>query len=731
MTFSPFFPARQPWRRHLLTLVLVMASSPLWALTITSASNVSALEGSSYENSSLYRITTDSGATWYTASGLPSGLYLNSNSGEIKGVPKAGSAGTYTVTVTAEQNSWTVARLTLQLTVQAVSERSIVVTSTGSSASTSGTLPWAVAQANASSIPARITFNLQPAGVVHKITLNDRLWINEKMVIDGRTQPGYKNSPLIQIDVNGKANAFTVLGPDQWHKGGGGSTFAGLQIFNFTANAIATQPYADGVTIADNYLGFYWDFNAGRWWRNFEATLSDSTIQSGTTSIYNGYTQAVGIGIQSSNNVIERNVVSGVHNGISIGYDFEGKTSSSWGPANVGNIVRENRVGTTPDGTAILTNNSGAAAYLPTSVVANPFGSPSLWKFFGNNSDGIYLSALAKQTVIANNIASGNFSSGIELLHDTVEQNEIYGNKLGVDVTTDYELPNGELGLILSNGAHHNIVGGEKGANVVAGNYFAGIELGGENSFKRASYNIVQGNYIGCNSGCTKALDRQTTGIHVGTPEARMNVIEGNTVVNQQWGIYIDKGNDNVVSNNYVGVTRAGKAIGNAKSGIVVDNGWWNTVQLNHVENNGYGVTGHDDWMFGIWEIQGGGNRYFDNALSGNRTASNAKGVALPSGATVDPTESINVSCIDLGGTYYRGYFTKQNLGVAAAQGSTWNLNLASVEVLDPAKRPAACLKFSSSLSVDASGVAAYGSRFTNLGLDFQSGSTGFVWKQR
>lgn len=701
-------------------------------LVVTSASSVTAKEGASYETIPLYRITTDGSAVWFDAMGLPTGLYLNRNTGEIKGVPATGTAGTYSVALSAQVNSWTVASSTLVIKVEAVSERSFVVTSTGSSASTTGTLAWAIAQANLSSIPARITFNLQPAGAVQKIVLSERQWINEKMVIDGRSQPGYKNAPLVQIDVNGKENAFTVLGPDRWHKGGGGSTFAGLQIFNFTANAIATQPYADGVNITDNYIGFYWDFGKNRWWRNFEAGLSDDTIQNGTTSIYNGFTQAVGIGIQSSSNHIERNVISGVHNGISIGYDFEGKTADTWGPANIGNIVSENRVGTTPDGTAILTNTQGAIAYLPTTVDANPFGFPAIWKFFGNNSDGIYLSALAKSTVISNNISSGNFSSGIELLHETVEQSQVYGNKLGVDISTDTVLPNGELGMILSNGAHHNIVGGEKGANIVAGNYFAGIELGGANSFKRSSYNIVQGNLIGCNSSCTKALDRQTTGIHAGTPDARMNVIEGNTVVNQQWGIYIDKGNDNVVSNNYVGVTRAGKAIGNAKSGIVIDNGWWNTTMLNHVENNGYGITGHEDWSFGIWELQGGSNRYFDNALASNRTASNAKDSPLPAGATVDPTESIHLSCIELAGNFFRVFLTKQSLGQSAGKGSLWSMNPASIEGLPVDHHPAACLKFSPTFSIDASGMLGLGTTFTSLSLDFQTNSSSsLIWKQR
>jgi len=221
------------------------------------------------------------------------------------------------------------------------------VTNTSSSVSQSGSLPWAIAQARNAHTATKIDFDISPAdGTIHTIVLADRLWINEPVTIDGRTQGGYSDHPLIRIDVNGLANAFTILGPDSNNNGASSTVIAGLQIYNFSANALATQPGADNIHIVDNYIGFYRDEKNQSWWRNFEATLTEDEIQNGQTAIYNGFTSAVGIGIQSSYNIIEKNVISGVHNGISIGYDFFNFTEKEWGPVNQGNRISSNLIGT-------------------------------------------------------------------------------------------------------------------------------------------------------------------------------------------------------------------------------------------------------------------------------------------------------------------------------------------------------------------------------------------------
>lgn len=527
---------------------------------------------------------------------------------------------------------WCSLRMTLLLsaclfTLAAVSSAStFTVNNTLASAGSSGSLPWAIDQANRlSGGGGRILFNIPGAGP-HRITLQDRLWVNERMTIDATSQPGYSGEPLIWIDVNGLPNAFTLLGPTRHHSGSSGSVISGLRITNFRANAIATQSGSDGNTISRNHLGFYRDHGTGRWWRNFEATLTPAEMES-ETPIYNGYTEAVGVGIQSSDNVISDNVISGVSNGISIGYASQ-DGSGSWGPANDNNHILRNFIGTTPDGAAILTNTPGAESYDPRTI-PHYFGAPRWWRYFGNNSDGIYLTALATGTVIANNVTSGNFSVGIELLHETVTGSLIYGNMSGVDVSGEHRLPNGELGIILSNGAKYNTVGLPGSPNIFSGNFFGGVCLGGEGSFERASHNVVQGNHIGCNRDCTRNIEGGKIGVYIGTPHAHHNTIVGNFISGNRWGVYLENAHSNVISNNWIGLSSGCGNLGNEGPGITLDRSEGNIVSQNHVAHNGYGVTGHDDWFYAIWEQGNEANWAFDNLLTNNRTGTNMNNLRL------------------------------------------------------------------------------------------------------
>lgn len=500
------------------------------------------------------------------------------------------------------------------------------VTNTQAGAGSSGSLPWAVDQANrVSGGGGRIVFNIPGSGP-HRITLQDRLWINERMTIDATTQPGYSGEPLIWIDVNGLPNAFTLLGPSTYHSGSSGSAISGLRIFNFKANAVATQPGSDGNTISRNHLGFYRDQSTGKWWRNFEAGLTPSQMES-ENPIYDGYTEANGLGIQSSDNVISDNVISGVHNGISIGYTFEAG-APAWGPACEDNQILRNYIGTTPDGAAILTNTSGAESYDPRTIT-HPFGAPKWWRYFGNNSDGVYLAALAIDTTIADNLTSGNFSVGIELLHETVTGSLIHGNHSGVDVSGERRVPNGELGVILSNGAHHNTVGLPGSPNIFSGNFYGGVVLGGEGSFERASYNVVQGNHIGCNRDCTRIIDGAEVGVFLGTPHAHHNTIAGNFISGNSWGVYLENAHSNVISNNWIGLSSSCGDLGNKGPGITLDRSEGNIISQNHIAHNGFGFTGHDDWFYAIWEQGNTANWAFDNLVAGNRTGTNMNNMRL------------------------------------------------------------------------------------------------------
>lgn len=556
----------------------------------------------------FYRITATEEPTWFDAEGLPSAIYLARDTGAIYGSPADAGPGSWDVTLYASNALGRRGSASLELAIEVPDGLDITVTNTSGGRSDEGSLPWAVQLANTSGSPATISFDL-PGSAPHVIRLEDIVWVSGVVHVDATTQPGYAGEPVVHVDANGNESAFILLdGP------AAGSTLAGMQIYNFTNAGIATQPGADWVTIRDNHIGFYRD--GASWWRNFEQGDPAGSA----------YTKSVGIGIQSSWGLIEGNVISGVHNGISIGYDPAGTI----GPDNLGNEIRNNRVGTTPDGTAILTNTPGAQDFRPDP--ADPVGTPDEWALFGNNSDGIYLTAGAKRTIIAGNLCSGNFSVGIELLHDTVEDSLIYGNWCGVDVTGSQRLPNGELGIILSNGAHDNIVGGERAPNVFSGNPFAGVQLGGEGSFRSSIDNLVKGNVIGCSADKTAVINAQDVGIHIGTPDSHGNRLEANVICGNNWGIYLDRTLSNLITANYVGVTDTGMAAGNIHDGIVLDAAHDNQVVRNEVRYNGW-ESDHGDWGVGIWNFNGSsGNLYAENTIADNRNPPGVESVPLPAG---------------------------------------------------------------------------------------------------
>jgi parallel beta-helix repeat protein len=149
--------------------------------------------------------------------------------------------------------------------------------------------------------------------------------------------------------------------------------------------------------------------------------------------------------------------------------------------------------------------------------------------------------------------------------------------------------------------------------------------LGGEKSFRSASFNVIKNNYIGCDKLCEKPIPGQSTGIYLGTKDAHHNIIEENYVVGNDWGIYLDGSVDNTVTKNKVGLTPSGGSLGNAATGISLNSADSNIVTHNNVQNNGFGEEYllYNDWFFGIWQIKGKYNSYIGNIVVNNKTNSN------------------------------------------------------------------------------------------------------------
>ena len=95
------------------------------------------------------------------------------------------------------------------------------VTTTSGSPSTSGSLPWAVAQANNRAGLDFINFNISGGGI-RVITISTTLFLDDQVVINGASQPGYSGTPLIYVQ--GGANVTSVM---LLHQQSSGSTIQG------------------------------------------------------------------------------------------------------------------------------------------------------------------------------------------------------------------------------------------------------------------------------------------------------------------------------------------------------------------------------------------------------------------------------------------------------------------------------------------------------------------------
>ena len=191
-------------------------------------------------------------------------------------------------------------------------------------------------------------------------------------------------------------------------------------------NVIAGSVFADvlvesgtGNTVQNNHIG---------------------TDVNGTTDLGD----ARGVQLASSGNTVRDNLISGESTGVEIAADA--------------NVVQGNKIGTNAAGTAAIPNSVGVT------VVGgddNQIGGPGEGEgnlLSGNERSGVEL----KQ-----------FSTT-----DPAERNTVEGNLIGTTATGGWFLPNGESGVSVSESANNTIGGTEDGAgNVISGNAGAGVDL--------------------------------------------------------------------------------------------------------------------------------------------------------------------------------------------------------------------------------------------------------------
>ncbi len=233
----------------------------------------------------------------------------------------------------------------------------------------------------------------------------------------------------------------------------------------------------------------------------------------------NGYSGIIVLG--SSNNVIQGNIagLNAAGNAVlgntfqGVGFVFGGTGNTVGGTApGARNVISGNNGGGTQGGMAIgagVTNTLVQGNYIGTDIT----GTIAL----GNTAGGVEILGASNNTIggntaAARNVISGNSVYGISILNAVnffgytgpSTGNTVAGNYIGTASDGTSPLANSGDGVIISNGANNNTIGGISGTtgNVIAFSALSGITVDGATTL----HNSLRQNSLFANSGGSIAL---------------------------------------------------------------------------------------------------------------------------------------------------------------------------------------------------------------------------------
>ena len=352
-----------------------------------------------------------------------------------------------------------------------------------------GSLRWAIGQVNADTSPGAdtIDFDIHGTGPFTIAPSSALPVITHPVIINGYSQPGAHANTLVQgdnavimIDLDGTSASSS--GPvDGLAIAAGSSTVEGLDItgFEFTSNGIHLTTLGgdliEGDFIGTTTTGTAADFN------------STGLFIDGITGVTVGGTTPAARDILSANSIslMADNGASGV-------------------------VVQGDYIGTDVTGTMRL----GAFAS-------------------GIDFGEVTASTIGGTTSGSGNLISGNNGSGVLINSPQAGGIVVQGNLIGTDVTGTVSLGNNE-GISIVDASNVQIGGVTAAArNIISGDGFAGISI----SNADATFNVIQGNYIGVDISGSKPLGNSDIGIDLngatstqvgGTTPGARNVISAN-----------------------------------------------------------------------------------------------------------------------------------------------------------------------------------------------------------
>ncbi|HKS35570.1 MAG TPA: DUF6531 domain-containing protein, partial [Verrucomicrobiae bacterium] len=365
----------------------------------------------------------------------------------------------------------------------------------------SGSLRQAILDANAAGGADLIDFNIAAGALTIGLT-NALPHITEAVTIDGTTQPGFAESPIIEL--NGQSAG---AGADGLRVAAVNCTVRGLVINRFAGDGIeltnASNSVIEGNIIGLNVAG---TTDLGNALNGIFVTNSFNNVIGGINAtqrnVISGNNQN-GILVQGTNatdNVILGNYlglnVSGsnvVANGVN-GVFINGARSNRVGGLEAGarNVIS----GNSQNGVRIEGTNATATLLQGNFIGTDVSGALDR----GNGVSGVYLlnsptNTIGGVTPAARNLISGNGQSGVRVEGATARGNVIYGNFIGTDLNGTMDLGNSVEGVLFITAASFNTVGGTNTgeANVIALNDGDGVSVSaGTNNAIRA--NAIFGN---------------------------------------------------------------------------------------------------------------------------------------------------------------------------------------------------------------------------------------------
>jgi len=483
----------------------------------------------------------------------------------------------------------------------------------------------AIQRANNTAGTVLIRFNIPGSEVLKMIRPNTPLpAITNTVILDGTTQPGFSNSPIIELEgsYTPGSSGLTIQGA--------GSVVKGLIIVDFTGNGINIQ--APDVTVAGNYIGT--DGGADAHMPNDGWGIG---IICGTTSPVRA---VIGGEAYGDRNVISDNRMGGIQisaggcgsfeswasiQGNYIGTDAAGAVPLGNGGPGI-SIVRASRntIGGlgVPDGNVISANHGNGVEILGSvseknNIQANRIGTSAAGDAaLGNQANGVYsegdIVLVGGETAGASNLISGNAVHGIFLFNGPAL---VEGNRIGINLAGTAALPNA-VGVEARACEGTLQIGGDTPAmgNIISGNTAEGI-LVTDTGCSSGQVNIW-GNHIGTNPDGTAAIGNMD-GIHVMAPNVVIGGEQGqyrNKVSgNHNNGIVIERDHTQVIGN-FIGSDANGIAgLENEYNGVVIrGTASDNLVKYNTVAYNG---------GFGVWIMGSGtGNHVTQNHIHDNGT---------------------------------------------------------------------------------------------------------------